>query len=321
MGPTVVELNVGGQRFATLRSTLESGSDGESYLTTILGRGGSPGLLVDHDRDGVVFIDRDPTLFAAILRYLRTDQWTCPEGYNAQQVLKEAQFYGLRLRLCDFTVAFLKAEARSKKRSAEMQTNLDAAGSQIMTHMHSLLEQGRDLVFAVLPTLGALRREIGTILLKTGRDTTESIDIDKLHIADTTQENLPYHVSDPLHAALSSFPPEVFAAYVREEMKFGLSIERGRICFPYSTTVVSADECTVITCETLHAPVFSKLHGTLQIFRDQPNDHDTPGGTPNTTVSIDHEDLVLHQRYFPVGDAWYIFWDPEQSNAAVAADD
>ncbi|GAB1291770.1 SH3KBP1-binding protein 1 [Apodemus speciosus] len=59
----------------------------------------SPGLLSGRistlkDETGAIFIDRDPTVFAPILNFLRTKELD-PRGVHGSSLLHEAQFYGL----------------------------------------------------------------------------------------------------------------------------------------------------------------------------------------------------------------------------------
>uniref|UniRef100_A0A0M3IVM1 BTB domain-containing protein n=1 Tax=Ascaris lumbricoides TaxID=6252 RepID=A0A0M3IVM1_ASCLU len=95
----IVNLNVGGQRFATSRHTLTWISD--SFFTSLL----SGRIPTVHDETGAIFIDRDPALFRVILNYLRTKQvdLSCASMTSLKH---EAQYYGLgplikRLTLCE----------------------------------------------------------------------------------------------------------------------------------------------------------------------------------------------------------------------------
>ncbi|VDK42203.1 unnamed protein product [Anisakis simplex] len=95
----IVNLNVGGQRFATSRHTLTWISD--SFFTSLL----SGRIPTVRDDTGAIFIDRDPSLFRIILNYLRTRQvdLSCA---SLTSLKHEAQYYGLgplikRLTLCE----------------------------------------------------------------------------------------------------------------------------------------------------------------------------------------------------------------------------
>lgn len=95
----VVNLNVGGQRFATSSHTLTWIPD--SFFTSLL----SGRIPTVRDDSGAIFIDRDPDVFRIILNYLRTKQVDLSN--IAPSTLKhEAQYFGLaplvrRLTLCE----------------------------------------------------------------------------------------------------------------------------------------------------------------------------------------------------------------------------
>ncbi|KAG8448767.1 hypothetical protein GDO86_015723 [Hymenochirus boettgeri] len=94
----VIHLNVGGKRFSTSRQTLTWAS--ESFFSSLLS-GRIPTLK---DETGAIFIDRDPTVFAPILNFLRTKELDT-RGMNSSVLLHEAEFYGItplvrRLQLC-----------------------------------------------------------------------------------------------------------------------------------------------------------------------------------------------------------------------------
>ncbi|XP_029861968.1 SH3KBP1-binding protein 1 [Aquila chrysaetos chrysaetos] len=87
-GAEVVQLNVGGKRFSTSRQTLTWISD--SFFSSLLSGRISP----LKDETGAIFIDRDPTVFAPILNFLRTKELD-PRGVSISLLLHEAQFYGI----------------------------------------------------------------------------------------------------------------------------------------------------------------------------------------------------------------------------------
>ncbi|KHJ79435.1 hypothetical protein OESDEN_20919 [Oesophagostomum dentatum] len=95
----IVNLNVGGQRFATSSHTLTWIPD--SFFTSLL----SGRIPTVRDDSGAIFIDRDPDVFRIILNYLRTKQVDLSN--IAPSTLKhEAQYFGLaplvrRLTLCE----------------------------------------------------------------------------------------------------------------------------------------------------------------------------------------------------------------------------
>lgn len=86
----VVWFNVGGKRFATSLSTLES--RGPANLLAALARGESR-VGVARDVDGAIFVDRNPKLFAAVLDYFRGDE--LPRDASRARVLAELRYYGV----------------------------------------------------------------------------------------------------------------------------------------------------------------------------------------------------------------------------------
>ncbi|XP_062966275.1 SH3KBP1-binding protein 1 isoform X3 [Cynocephalus volans] len=90
LGPPgqVIHLNVGGKRFSTSRQTLTWIPD--SFFSSLL----SGRISTLKDETGAIFIDRDPTVFAPILNFLRTKELDL-RGVHGSSLLHEAQFYGL----------------------------------------------------------------------------------------------------------------------------------------------------------------------------------------------------------------------------------
>jgi hypothetical protein len=79
---SILVLNVGGVRFTTRRDTLCLG-----FFS---------GLLNSLDEDETeVFIDRDPTHFRYILNWLRGCRYIPKHSQQAQELLWEADFFGL----------------------------------------------------------------------------------------------------------------------------------------------------------------------------------------------------------------------------------
>uniref|UniRef100_A0A3Q3R2Q4 BTB domain-containing protein n=1 Tax=Monopterus albus TaxID=43700 RepID=A0A3Q3R2Q4_MONAL len=64
----IIHLNVGGKRFSTSRQTLTWVPD--SFFSSLL----SGRISTLKDETGAIFIDRDPSLFASILNFLRTKE-------------------------------------------------------------------------------------------------------------------------------------------------------------------------------------------------------------------------------------------------------
>ncbi|KAK6108770.1 BTB/POZ domain family protein [Brugia pahangi] len=99
MAEQIVNLNVGGHRFATSRQTLTWIPD--TFFTSLL----SGRIPTVHDETNAIFIDRDPEMFRIILNYLRTKQIDL-SGVSLVNLKHEAQYYGLgplvkRLTLCE----------------------------------------------------------------------------------------------------------------------------------------------------------------------------------------------------------------------------
>ncbi|KFV78939.1 SH3KBP1-binding protein 1, partial [Struthio camelus australis] len=75
-------------RFSTSRQTLTWISD--SFFSSLL----SGRISTLKDETGAIFIDRDPTVFAPILNFLRTKELD-PRGVSISLLLHEAEFYGI----------------------------------------------------------------------------------------------------------------------------------------------------------------------------------------------------------------------------------
>uniref|UniRef100_A0A8C2KDE8 BTB/POZ domain-containing protein KCTD3 n=1 Tax=Cyprinus carpio TaxID=7962 RepID=A0A8C2KDE8_CYPCA len=95
----IIHLNVGGRRFSTSRQTLTWVPD--SFFSSLL----SGRISTLKDETGAIFIDRDPSLFAPILNFLRTKELH-PRSIEVHLLMHEAEFYGItplvrKLQLCD----------------------------------------------------------------------------------------------------------------------------------------------------------------------------------------------------------------------------
>ncbi|KAG5269614.1 hypothetical protein AALO_G00204020 [Alosa alosa] len=95
----IIHLNVGGKRFSTSKQTLTWVPD--SFFSSLL----SGRISTLKDETGAIFIDRDPSLFAPILNFLRTKELH-PRSVNVHLLMHEAEFYGItplvrKLQLCD----------------------------------------------------------------------------------------------------------------------------------------------------------------------------------------------------------------------------
>uniref|UniRef100_A0A8C4YV75 BTB domain-containing protein n=1 Tax=Gadus morhua TaxID=8049 RepID=A0A8C4YV75_GADMO len=86
-------------RFSSSRQTLTWVPD--SFFSSLL----SGRISTLKDETGAIFIDRDPSLFAPILNFLRTKELH-PRSINVHMLTHEAEFYGItplvrKLQLCD----------------------------------------------------------------------------------------------------------------------------------------------------------------------------------------------------------------------------
>ncbi|XP_031429830.1 SH3KBP1-binding protein 1 isoform X2 [Clupea harengus] len=95
----IIHLNVGGKRFSTSKQTLTWVPD--SFFSSLL----SGRISTLKDETGAIFIDRDPSLFAPILNFLRTKELH-PRSVDVHLLMHEAEFYGItplvrKLQLCD----------------------------------------------------------------------------------------------------------------------------------------------------------------------------------------------------------------------------
>jgi len=92
----IVELNVGGQIFATFADTLLQ--YGSTYFYNLLERGDCGGIVRGSRRDASnrIFIDRPPEPFRVILSYLRGGTgYKNAVGQEKEELISEAEFYGL----------------------------------------------------------------------------------------------------------------------------------------------------------------------------------------------------------------------------------
>jgi len=89
-----VELNIGGKIFATTFATLTREI---SLLSVLVSGGAGTENFIKYDREGRIFIDRDPTHFRWLLNYLRDGYLvTIPgEMQDRLEILHEARFYRL----------------------------------------------------------------------------------------------------------------------------------------------------------------------------------------------------------------------------------
>ncbi|XP_073448589.1 BTB/POZ domain-containing protein KCTD17 [Aquarana catesbeiana] len=89
-GAKWVRLNVGGTVFLTTKQTLCQ--EPNSFLCRLCQESL---LLSETDETGAFLIDRDPTYFGAILRYLRYGKLVIDKNVSIEGVLEEAEFYNI----------------------------------------------------------------------------------------------------------------------------------------------------------------------------------------------------------------------------------
>ena len=87
-----VQLNVGGTKFTTTKSTLSK--DPKSFFHRLINQH-DDGLESHRDLDGAYLIDRDPSYFAPILNYLRHGRLVIDKHVEEEGVLEEAEFYNV----------------------------------------------------------------------------------------------------------------------------------------------------------------------------------------------------------------------------------
>lgn len=86
-GGKIIDINVGNQRFSTLQKTLDKVTG--TKMETILSK-------AHVEKDGSIFIDRDPTLFEIILDGLRSDSLSMIEDDDmSRQLYKELRYFGI----------------------------------------------------------------------------------------------------------------------------------------------------------------------------------------------------------------------------------
>nr|CDJ84601.1 Potassium channel domain containing protein [Haemonchus contortus] len=92
MDDDVIELNVGGTHYSTIRRTLLKEPDTVLYRIASSSKALPKGVVrLDNNK---YFIDRDGPLFSHILNYLRTEKLILPEGFSETSRLRnEIEFY------------------------------------------------------------------------------------------------------------------------------------------------------------------------------------------------------------------------------------
>lgn len=84
----IVELNVGGRIFTTTKSTLVA----SSYFEVMFSGKMQPGA---RDKEGRIFIDRNPDKFYWVLEWLRCDQQELPSDFSRKALKNELCYYGV----------------------------------------------------------------------------------------------------------------------------------------------------------------------------------------------------------------------------------
>lgn len=108
-----VDLDVGGQKFATTVHRLTKGMDSPFFTKLINERWRKSTNNVDNP----IFIDRDGRLFDYILKYLRTGQINIDDKRTIEDLLTEAKFYGFK-RLADELSTMLSTADSPKSASS-----------------------------------------------------------------------------------------------------------------------------------------------------------------------------------------------------------
>ncbi|KAK6034684.1 K+ channel tetramerization domain protein [Cooperia oncophora] len=93
MDEDVIELNVGGTHYSTIRRTLMKEPDTLLYRIASSSTSSLPKAIIQLDKNKY-FIDRDGQLFSHILNYLRTEKLILPEGFaDVARLKNEIEFY------------------------------------------------------------------------------------------------------------------------------------------------------------------------------------------------------------------------------------
>jgi len=159
-----VQLNVGGTKFTTTKSTLSK--DPKSFFHRLINQH-DDGLESHRDLDGAYLIDRDPSYFAPILNYLRHGRLVIDKHVEEEGVLEEAEFYNVtglidlvkeRIRKRDEEAARRRAiDARlacASQRPAKTVYRVIQCQSTELTNLMSTLSDGWE--FVQLVSIGSL---------------------------------------------------------------------------------------------------------------------------------------------------------------------
>jgi hypothetical protein len=100
----IITLNVGGTLITTTRLTLTS--EKESMLASMF----SSRYELSKDKDGNIFIDRNPELFKLVLEFLRTKQFFGLDRIDIKQLNAELEFFAFPYRItpCNYSIHVVK---------------------------------------------------------------------------------------------------------------------------------------------------------------------------------------------------------------------
>jgi len=164
-----VQLNVGGQVFATTKSTLSK--DPKSFFHRLINNGsdggesGGGGTMESHrDDNGAYLIDRDPAYFAPVLNYLRHGRLVMDKHVEEQGVLEEAEFYNIT-GLIDLVKERIRRRDEEARRDARLRANANQRPAKTvyrviqcqdteLTNLVSTLSDGWE--FVQLVSIGSL---------------------------------------------------------------------------------------------------------------------------------------------------------------------
>ncbi|KAH7950464.1 hypothetical protein HPB49_024176 [Dermacentor silvarum] len=169
--PEWVLLNVGGQYFATTKTTLTS-SDPRSKLAGIFSQGpNAADFNIKRDAQGAYLFDRDPVYFKPLLNYLRYKKLVLDKAVSAAgtffpsgtpRVLEEAKYFGIESLVKDLEALTKEEERTHNKGDAQPGLNPgpgDRGGNRPLTRDDVIYAIARmpvaDLRFQKAQLLGA----------------------------------------------------------------------------------------------------------------------------------------------------------------------
>jgi len=135
-----VKLNVGGQKFMTTESTLNS--KGTNFLTQLIKHEKEGKIGVLKDEEGYIFIDRNGKVFEIILEYLRTGTLVLSAPITQPQLDMEMEFYQIEGHKRKFADELICYEDIWKKIAKKW---LNEHWSSMKTEIQKDFEAGRDI--------------------------------------------------------------------------------------------------------------------------------------------------------------------------------